>query len=330
MRLNVLLTICAFVNVAGAQQRGVATVVANTRRPEIAIMANPVHEVSAGLAVQLQDLGGADFIDHAAQAQAARTVLLEPMFAGEEKIYTNIEFVRLLKEKIATQPELSNYNFTYFVPEKVKVRGVKNLISGARVATEILTTLNQKCDSCSFKIKDLKIPNVESRADMYAYEVDTAALKITGSFLLPVRAHFESQEKTLYITGSLQTKAKAFVTTKNMAMGEKLESAELRNEEIEIAFASDAFANEQDFIGRVLNKGVSLGRPIYKSDLKKEIVVSRGQMIRVLSGNEMFEVSSQMLAEEAGAVGDYVKLKNTETQKMLSGQVVERGLVRVQ
>jgi flagella basal body P-ring formation protein FlgA len=330
MRLNVLLTICAFVNVAGAQQLGVATVVANTRRPEIAIMANPVHEVSAGLAVQLQDIGGADFIDHKAQALAARTVLLEAFFAGEERIYTNIDFVRLLKEKIATQPELANYKFTYFVPEKVKVRGVKNLISGRRVASEILTTLVQKCESCSFKIKDLKIPIIESRADMYAYEVDTSALKITGSFLLPIRAHFESQQKTLYVTGSLQTKSRAFVTTKNMQMGERLESTELRTEEIELGYASDAFASEQDFLGRVLNKGVSLGRPIYKSDLKKEMVVSRGQMIRVLSGNEMFEVSSQMQAEESGAVGDYVKLKNTETQKMLSGQVIERGLVRVQ
>lgn len=300
------------------------------RRPEIAIMSAPVHEVSAGQPVQLRDLGGADFVTPSAIKQAGQTVLLEPMFAGEEQTFGGPEFVRLLKEKIAAQPELSSYNFTFFVPEKIKIRAVKNLISPARVSALILESLMQKCESCSFKIRDIRIPAVESRGDMYAYELDLSSLKVSGSFLLPLRAHFESQEKTLYVTGTLQTKAKALVTTKAMMMGEKPETGSLRGEELEVNYAADSFATASDLEGRVLNKGIGLGRPLFRSDLKKEVVVSRGQMIRVLSGNDMFEVSSQMQAEESGAIGDYVKMKNLETQKMVSGQIVERGLVRIQ
>lgn len=305
-------------------------VLAQGRRPEIAIMSTAVHEVSAGQPVQLRDLGGADFVSPAAITQAGQTVLVEAMFAGEEQTFNGPEFVRLLKEKIAVQPELSGYNFTYFVPEKIKVRAVKNLISQTRVTALILESLMQKCDTCSFKIKDIKLPALESRGDMYAYELDLSSLKVSGSFLLPLRAHFESQEKTLYVTGTLQTRAKALVTTKVMSMGEKPETGSLRTEELDVNYAADAFATASDLEGRVLNKGIGLGRPLFRSDLKKEVVVSRGQMIRVLSGNDMFEVSSQMQAEESGAIGDYVKMKNLETQKMVSGQIVERGLVRIQ
>jgi flagella basal body P-ring formation protein FlgA len=65
-------------------------------------------------------------------------------------------------------------------------------------------------------------------------------------------------------------------------------------------------------------------------DLKREPAAQKGQMVQALIGTEEYEISASMLAEENGFVGDTVKVKNTETKKILSAVVVAKGLVKIQ
>lgn len=297
---------------------------------EIAIQPADYHEVVAGKVVYLEDLLETNAANESLPTSIRTLQLFEPLFDGEEKTVTHAEMMRLLKEKIKTDEYGANFPYSFFVSETIKIKAIKNSVTETKLQKLILKAAFAKCLTCQFKIHDLKIPNIENKSELYSFELDTANLKIAGGFLLPLRMQFENQEKIVYITGGLQTKMPALISARSIAMGEKIRPEDFKKEEIEIVYAADAFATEEDLKGRVLNKTLSLGRPVYKSDLKKEMVIGRGQIVRALSGNDDFEVTNQMIAEEPGAIGDTVKLKNPETQKMISGEVIEKGLVRIQ
>lgn len=297
---------------------------------EVAILRADQHEVVAGKAILLEDLLEINAANESLPASIRTLQLFEPMFSGEEKIVTHAEMMRLLKEKIKTDEYGANFPYSFFISESIKIKAVKNSITENKLQKLILKAAIAKCLVCQFKIHDLKIPNIENKSELYSFELDTANLKIAGGFLLSLRMQFENQEKVVYITGGLQTKMPALISTRSISMGEKMRIEDFKKEEIEIVYAADALATEEDLKGRVLNKTLSLGRPVYKSDLKKEMVIGRGQIVRALSGNDAFEITNQMIAEESGAIGDTVKLKNPETLKMISGEVIEKGLVRIQ
>ncbi len=101
-------------------------------------------------------------------------------------------------------------------------------------------------------------------------------------------------------------------------------------EEVDITYAKDGLPKPEEIDGQLAARMLQLNQPIFKSDFKRELAINRGQIIRAVSGNESFEITSQAVAEEQGYVGDVIKIKNSESQKTLSGQIVERGVVKVQ
>ena len=299
-------------------------------RPEISILPNEIHEVSAGLPILLRDVGAAGFVSEDLKILAQDMKILEGMKAGEEKTFSNAEMVRVLKEKVAVENKLTNLNWTYFVPEKITFRA-KSILPQNRISTMLMNDLSERCEACRFQFRDLKVPVLKENLDLKNINIDTSGLRIVGSFLIPVKVDYASGlQKTYYVTGQLQTHVKALVSTRALQVGDSLDSKDYKEQEIEISFSQDALAVVDDLKGKTLNKMLAVGRPIYKSDLKKEMVVQRGQLIRAISGDETFEVSAQMQAEENGAVGDLIRMKNTETQKLMSGRVIERGVVRIQ
>lgn len=300
-------------------------------RPEISVLSNPETVVAAGLPVLLSDIGGAGFVHVSLIAKAGELQILEPLADNETKTFTNAELVRIIKEKVASHPDLLAQKWTYFVPENVKIVGRKNHISVNRLSASVLQTLAQKCESCSFKLSSIKIPEVKETTPFIAMDLETSPLKLSGSFLLPLRLTFAGGvEKVYYITGQITGKGKALAATRALMMGEKITSSDVREQETDLNYTNDAFATSEDLEGKTAGRMIQMGRVIYKSDLKRESVVQRGQVIRVISGNDAFEVSTQMMAEDNGAIGDQVRLKNPETLKLMSGRVVDRGVVRVQ
>lgn len=300
-------------------------------RPEISIQSGSGLTVASGMPVQLKDIGGAGFVPGDVMAKAGAIVVMDALNDGETRSYTNSEMVRLLKEKVAADSELAVLKWTYFVPETVKVTGRKNALSISRINSLILESLSGKCDRCSFRLNNVKVPAVQEPQAMTAMELETSPLKVAGSFLLPLRISFTTGgDKIYYITGQVVGRAKALVATRALQMGEKIGSRDVKEQDTEIGLTNDAFATIEDLDGKTAGRSIQMGRAIYKSDLRRELVVQRGQMIRAVSGSEVFEVSAQMMAEDNGAVGDTVRLKNVETQKLMSGRVVERGVVRIQ
>lgn len=62
---------------------------------------------------------------------------------------------------------------------------------------------------------------------------------------------------------------------------------------------------------------------------QRDMVVKRGDPVQLLAGNASFSVSRVMIADEDGAVGDTIRVREDKKAAPVLAQVVEMGTVRI-
>lgn len=61
----------------------------------------------------------------------------------------------------------------------------------------------------------------------------------------------------------------------------------------------------------------------------KQIVVKRGDPVQLVAGGASFSVSRMMIADEDGAVGDMIRVRENRRENPILARVTEMGIVRV-
>lgn len=104
--------------------------------------------------------------------------------------------------------------------------------------------------------------------------------------------------------------------------------SDVRPDWIDVTLMKDQLAQVQDLEGFTAKKFFAVRDPILRGDLRMEPVVKRGQVMNVITGNELFSVATQMKAEESGAPGDMIRVKGVENNKIISVRVQQDGTGR--
>lgn len=306
---------------------GIVSAELKTPRPEISVQ--NYNEVNANRPVLLRDLATFSFAAPTQIRKAMALVVFDAIGDSEKVEYKNSEIVKTIKEKINEDSELSDLKWTYFVPEKVTVIGRKNYLSELSAISEMTLAMQSKCSDCKIQFKDVKIPHIREKLAYESCSLDSEQIR-GGSFLVPVNCQFNNEKKTYWITGTVRISKSGPVAARQINSGEKISAQDVRIEQVDLTYAKDSVPTIEEVQNQIAARGILVNQPIFRGDLKKELAVTRGQIIRAVSGNESFEVTSQVQAEEQGYVGDLIKIKNTETHRVISGQIVEKGVVRVQ
>ena len=63
--------------------------------------------------------------------------------------------------------------------------------------------------------------------------------------------------------------------------------------------------------------------------VQRDMVVKRGDPVQLIAGNASFSVSRVMIADEDGAVGDTIRVREDKKAAPVLAQVVEMGTVRI-
>ena len=69
--------------------------------------------------------------------------------------------------------------------------------------------------------------------------------------------------------------------------------------------------------------------PWQRPEAPKEEVVRKGDPVQLLAGNASFSVSRMMLADEGGAIGDTIRVREDRKSPPIFAQIVEMGVVRI-
>ena len=63
--------------------------------------------------------------------------------------------------------------------------------------------------------------------------------------------------------------------------------------------------------------------------VQKEAVVKKGDPVQLTAGNSSFEVSRVMIADEDGAIGETIRVREDKRSTPIFAQVVDMGIVRI-
>jgi flagella basal body P-ring formation protein FlgA len=210
------------------------------------------------------------------------------------------------------------------IPSEIHVDFAATPISKQEVERKVTNVLRTRCHDCDYKVNIQSTPYPSGKT----WTLDYSQMASKGGFLVPVR---DGDERNLkWVSGNIRVAKLTPVANRLISQGERLQASDLRMEMLDVSFAKDASVKVDDLQGKIAARSIPVGTPVWASDLKREPAALRGQMIKGILGDETFEITVSVQAEDSGFVGDVIKVKNLDTQKTVSGVVLEKGLVKIQ
>lgn len=246
--------------------------------------------------------------------------------AGDKLYLGRIEIARILQDKLA-----DDHEFTFRIPNQMIVESRNNYIPYVDVMHKVSELVRKNCEPCSIRIRDLKIPEIKTTETMTSWDLDSSQVSLRGAVLLPLQVQFQNgSQKIFWAPVHISLERPGLVARRPLKMGDHVTAEDYEIKSVDVTYQKESLVSEAEAQSQILARYVSAGQPIAAGDLKREPAALRGQMIRVVAGGEELEVTIQAIAEEAGAIGDMIKLKIPESQKLISGKIIDKGVVRLQ
>lgn len=210
----------------------------------------------------------------------------------------------------------------FVLPSEIRLKKVKTY-SSAEFRRKLRNALSVQCQDCEFSFQSIQDGNVRLQSD---WQMDESAIKVAGSLLIPVR----DSSSTQWVSVRLRVQRPALVTKRSVLMGQSLTNSDYESRLMDVTFARETPVSAKDLGEMVTARMLGAGQVIYPSDVKREDLVRRGQIVKLIAGASDFEVSVPAIAEQSGRMGDVVRLKTQDSGKVVSGQVSGPGEVRMQ
>lgn len=217
-----------------------------------------------------------------------------------------------------------NVRASFKVPSQITIKRSLSAVSKNEIERKAINHLKLRCSDCIYKVSIQNIP-YPIGSD---WNLDLSDLNAKGSFLIPVRDG--DSKNTKWISGSVKVSKMVPIATRLIQQSDRIQEGDLKLSMTDVTFAKDASAGIAELHGQQLIRSIQVGQPVWASDIKKEPALKRGQIVRAMLGDEKFEITMSMEALDNGFVGDTVKVKTSDSQKVLSATVVEKGLVKIQ
>lgn len=292
-------------------------------RPEVVFS----NEMEVSNAANVRMLEVAEFKDFSFDhfQKLSQVILWEAKDTPEESTtLSQAELSKKLRDVVAGDAELKKMNPAFRIPDQVKLTFSKTGVSRQAVERALRNSLSAKCSDCVYKMKISSVPSMRTNTWIVDYDTEIKS----GSFMVSVNDL--QSTSTQWISGSVNTKKNVPVLKKSIRFGERLQAEDIEMNEMDITFQRERTPDVNSVVGSVANRTLQAGTTLIASDFKKEPAAKRGQILKAMIGDDTFEVSINVTAEENGSIGDTIKIQNPETKKMMSAVVIDKGVVKVQ
>lgn len=253
--------------------------------------------------------------------------VFEAFTSEEERTFSSEQLALTLRKKLSFQ-DLQLLSVK--IPESFKIKAVRNFLYPNDMMRQISQAAKNICLGCNIEFQTLELPDIKTSQEVMRVHLETQSIRQSGSFLLPLLVETSNGKTNYWVTGKMNFFRLAPVATRMIKFGERIQPGDFEFRSVNVSFAKDGVPQESALSGKVAGKTLNVGQVIYLGDLKKEAAATRGQMVKIIVGGTDLEVISNGTAEETGSIGDLIRVKSSDTQKILSGVLVEKGTVRVE
>lgn len=213
----------------------------------------------------------------------------------------------------------------FVLPNGLKILKSRGSVSHMEVERKIKNKLFSGCSTCDAQVIVASVPqNIESD---WALDLNIDLSK--KNVMIPVFGTKNSTSKG-WIVAEIKRYQKVPVLNQSVKVGDVLTEEMLTIEKREILNIRDTHQSIANLIGMQAARFLNAGQVVHFSDVKKEHIVKKGQMVKAIVGNNTFEVAISAEVQESGSSGEVVKVKNLDSQKVFAAKVIERGVVRIE
>ncbi|MFZ3228756.1 MAG: flagellar basal body P-ring formation chaperone FlgA [Pseudobdellovibrio sp.] len=228
-------------------------------------------------------------------------------------------------EKTELAHKLRSVHAKFILPSEMKLLKSRNPISRMELERKIKNHITKNCAECDLQIQISSVP-MNVTAD---WELDLNIDLTKTSVIIPIRS-INNPEKKGWVVGEIKRYQSVPVLNRAVKTGDVITQDLISVEKRLIMNPREIIANSQQLMGMQAARFLNAGQAITYSDLKKEQVMKKGQMIKAIAGQSSVEVSILAQVEEAGAIGDVIRIRNLDSQKIVAARVVDKGLVRIE
>jgi flagella basal body P-ring formation protein FlgA len=238
----------------------------------------------------------------------------------------NQDLIAMLRNRMSF---VDSQKVTFKIPAELKFKASRSHIYAQDLQSQVIAQAQTLCgENCVVEIEDLHLPLISSQTEVMAYKLDTRALRQAGSFVLPLTVETSKGRQNLWLTGKVRMSQKALVALRMLNPGERVSAEDFRVETVDVSFAKDGVPSLEQLQNRVVSRPVRLGQTLYFGDLKAVNAAERGEPVKIVLGDEAYEVSMMGVAEQSGSLGQAIKVKTAE-KKILVGELIDDRVVRV-
>lgn len=221
--------------------------------------------------------------------------------------------------------KLRNLKAKFILPSEMKFLKSRHPISRMELERKIKNQLTRTCVDCDLQIQISSVP-MNVTAD---WDLDLNIDLTKNSVMIPIRS-INDVDKKGWVVGQIKRYQQIPVLNRAIKMGDVLSPDLITIEKRLLTNPREVITNPEQLYGMQTVRYINAGQVINYSDLKKEMIMKKGQMVKAVVGHANFEVSISAQVEEAGSVGDVIKIKNLDSQKVVAARVIDKGLVRIE
>jgi flagella basal body P-ring formation protein FlgA len=139
-----------------------------------------------------------------------------------------------------------------------------------------------------------------------------------------------NRDRSVYVPFRAIKKTKVFILTHSGKKNDVLRPESLTTKETLFNEKKPGYPSRlDDIVGRTLKKDVAAGTVITYSMLDDPVVIQKGEIVNIVAENKKLMVQAKGKAMEKGRVGDFIRVKNTLSEKEIFGKVVDDNTILV-
>ncbi|MEJ0063009.1 MAG: flagellar basal body P-ring formation chaperone FlgA [Alphaproteobacteria bacterium] len=134
----------------------------------------------------------------------------------------------------------------------------------------------------------------------------------------------------MHVTGRAVNTVDVPVLNKTMAQGDVIEDADLDWIKMTADRAGDYMRGSETVVGMELKRQMPAQSPIRIRDIASPRVVLRGSLVTMKIESPAMLLTSQGRALQDGAVGEVIRVTNTQSNRVIEAKIVSPGVVKIE
>lgn len=219
--------------------------------------------------------------------------------------------------------------------EQIVLRREATIISQVNVTDFLKTALKKQGIDTAFSVEYLNAPS-----DIVLSAESDATMDITTLTLDPQTDQFKATiaapsaknpQKQISVSGRIERLIPVPVLMNSLKNGDIISTRDIDWIELpKNKIANGTILNETDIVNMTPRRSLFGGKPIIQNELERPKLVSRGGAITLIFATGPMVLTTKGKSLQDGAVGDVVRVSNTDSSKNLQGTVTGDREVTIQ